>query len=159
MKIEKDKVVSIEYTVKNQAGEVLETSQGDEPLAFIQGSGSLLPAVEKALLGQAAGHTAQLALTPEDGFGVRDEKRIRNVPLRKFGNQKIKVGGRYAMKADDHVEEVMVTAIKGDYASVDGNHPFAGMHLSFEVKVVEVRDATKDELAHGHVHGAHGHHH
>jgi len=159
MNIGAKKVVTIEYTLKDDKGEVLDTSDGREPLTYIQGIGNLVPGLESALEGKAEGEALDVTLKPEDGYGRRDEKLIRNIPLRKLSDPKPKVGGRYRAKLDEGMAIVQVTAVKGDYATIDANHPLADKTLHFAVKVVNVRDATADELTHGHVHGEGGHHH
>jgi FKBP-type peptidyl-prolyl cis-trans isomerase SlyD len=152
-------VVSIEYTLKNDAGEVLDKSEGHGPLVYIQGVGNLVPGLEKALEGKAAGDSLAVTLAPEDGYGNRDDKLIRKIPLRKIQDPRPQPGKRYRAQVDGGLRIVLVTALSGDYASVDANHPLAGMTLHFDVKIVEVREATAEELAHGHVHGKGGHHH
>jgi FKBP-type peptidyl-prolyl cis-trans isomerase SlyD len=163
MKIADKKAVAIEFTLKDEAGEVLETSVGQDPLWYLQGQGNLVPGLEKALLGKDVGETVDVKLPAAEGYGERDEKEVRNVPLRKFKAQRIQVGGRYQIQAGDGQRIVFVKAVNGDYALVDGNHPLAGKTLHFICKVVEVRDASEDEQQHGHVHGpeghGHGHHH
>lgn len=158
MQIAEKKVVKIEYTLKNDAGEVLDTSDGGEPLAYVHGVGGLIPGLEKALDGKSAGDTLQVSLTPADGYGERDEELIQNIPLRKLPDKKVKVGARYRVQTPEGPRVILVTAVKGDYATIDANHPLAGMTLHFQVKVLEVRDATAEELEHGHSHGPGGHH-
>jgi FKBP-type peptidyl-prolyl cis-trans isomerase SlyD len=159
MKIADKKAVSIEFTLKDDKGEVMETSVGKDPLWYLHGMGNLVPGLEKALEGKAANETVDVTLKPADAYGDRNDKDIFNVPLRKFKAPKIQVGGRYQVQAADGLRVVQVMAVNGDYAKVDGNHPLAGKTLHFIVKVVEVRDATEEELQHGHVHDAHGHGH
>jgi FKBP-type peptidyl-prolyl cis-trans isomerase SlyD len=163
MQIAEKKAVAIHYTLKDDAGEVLDTNVSRDPLWYLQGVGNLVPGLEKAVEGKSAGDEIDVKLSPDEGYGARDEREVRNVPLRKFPGVKVQVGGRYQFKADDGMRGVLVTAVKGDYATIDGNHPLAGQALHFNVKVVDVRDATAEELEHGHVHGpgkpGHEHHH
>ena len=163
MTIADKKAVAIEFTLKDEAGETLETSVGKDPLWYLQGLGNLVPGLEKALEGKDVGETVDVKLSPADGYGERDDKEIRNVPLRKFKAQRIQVGGRYQIQGADGPQVVVIKAVNGDYALVDGNHPLAGMTLHFICKIIDVRDATEDEQQHGHVHGpeghGHGHHH
>lgn len=159
VKIQDKSVVSIEYTLENDAGEVLDTSDKRGPLFYIQGTGSLVPGLEKALEGKSAGDSLKVALTPADGYGPRDEGLLRKVPVRKIQDRNPQPGKRYRAILDEGPQIVLVTGIAGDYASIDANHPLAGMTLNFAVKVVEVRAATDEELSHGHVHGPGGHHH
>ncbi len=159
MKIAAKKVASIEYTLKDDAGHVLDTSEGRPPLAYVHGVGNLVPGLEKALEGKAAGETCDVSVRPEEGYGERDPSLIQKVAIRKFHEKKAAVGMRAPVQMEDGYRVVLVTAVEGDYATIDANHPLAGMTLHFHVKIAEVRDATAEELAHGHVHGAGGHHH
>jgi len=159
VQIQPKSVVSIEYTLKDDAGEVLDKSEGRAPLTYLHGVGNLVPGLEKALDGKAVGDTVEATVTPADGYGDRNEKLVRRIPLRKIQDPRPEVGKRYRAQLDDGLGIVLVTAVSGDYASVDANHPLAGMTLHFTVKVVEVREATAEELSHGHVHGKGGHHH
>jgi FKBP-type peptidyl-prolyl cis-trans isomerase SlyD len=151
-------VVSIEYTLKNDQGEVLDTSEGREPLVYMHGMGNLVPGLERALEGKAAGEAVDVSLKPADGYGHRDEKLVRKIPVRKLHDKSPQAGKRYRAQLEDGHRIVLVTAISGDYATIDANHPLADQTLHFAVKVVEVREATAEELAHGHVHGKGGHH-
>jgi FKBP-type peptidyl-prolyl cis-trans isomerase SlyD len=159
MKIADKKAVAIEFTLKDDAGETLETSVGGEPLWYLQGIGNIVPGLERALDGKGVGDTVDVKLAAADAYGERDEKEVRKVPLRKFKAPRIKVGGRYPLQAEDGMRVVTVQSVSGDYALVDGNHPLAGQALHFICKVIEVRDATEEEQTHGHVHGPHGHGH
>jgi FKBP-type peptidyl-prolyl cis-trans isomerase SlyD len=152
-------VVSIEYTLKDEAGEVLDSSEGRRPLAYLHGVGNIVPGLEKALDGKASGESVDVKLAPSDGYGERDESLVRNLPVRKIADKKPQVGRRYRAQLDDGQAVVLVTGLKGDYATVDANHPLAGMTLHFQVKVVDVREATDDEVKHGHVHDPDDHHH
>jgi len=159
MQIGSQKAVTIEYTLKDDAGEVLDTSDGRKPLTYLHGVGSLVPGLEKALEGKSAGETITVTLSPDEGYGARDERLVRKLPVRKLREAAhVQVGGRYAADTPDGPRLVLVTELHGDYVTVDANHPLAGMSLHFSVKVVEVREATPEELAHGHVHGPGGHH-
>jgi FKBP-type peptidyl-prolyl cis-trans isomerase SlyD len=128
VEITADRVVTIHYTLKDDAGAVLDSSAGGEPLAYIQGHGNLVPGLEKALEGKQDGVSLDLSLPPADGTG-------------------------------DGMRLFTVTAVVGDMITLDGNHPLADQTLHFKVEVVGVREATSEELEHGHVHGAGGHHH
>jgi len=100
----------------------------------------------------------KVKVSPEEGYGVRDEGNIQNVPRRKLPEGKIQPGMRVRLQTNQGQIVALVTAVKGDYVTIDANHPLAGMNLHFDVKVVEVREATAEELEHGHVHGPGGHH-
>ena len=159
MQIGPDKAVTINYTLKDDAGTVLDSSEGSDPLIYLHGAGNIVPGLEKALDGKKAGDSVSAVLSPEEGYGTRDEKRLRNIPVRKLPKGKVEVGMRYRIDTDEGTLVAQVTAVKGDFATVDTNHPLAGMTLHFDVKVVEVRDATDEEKTHGHVHGPGEHHH
>ena len=150
------KVVSIEYTLTSETGEVLDSSVGRDPLVYLHGAGNIVPGLEKALDGKSSGDTIEVAVPPEEGYGVRDDRLVRNMPIRKLPEGKARVGLRLRAETG-HI--LTVTAVKGDYATVDANHPLASKTLHFKVKVLDVRDATAQELEHGHVHGPHGHDH
>jgi FKBP-type peptidyl-prolyl cis-trans isomerase SlyD len=154
------KVVSIAYTLKDDAGEVIDTSIGRDPLVYIQGIGSLVPGLEKALDGRGAGDHVVVSIGPDEGYGMRDQALVRKIPLRKLPDGKARVGSRVRVQTDTGPLMLSITAVEGDYATVDPNHPLAGKTLHFEVDVVSVRDATEDELKHGHVHTpGQSHHH
>jgi FKBP-type peptidyl-prolyl cis-trans isomerase SlyD len=160
MEITADRVVTIHYTLKDDAGVVLDSSAGGEPLAYIQGHGNLVSGLEKALEGKQDGNTLAVSVAPADGYGVRDESLIQRVPKRSLqGSGEIKKGMQFQVRAADGMRLFTVTAVMGDMVTLDGNHPLADRTLHFDVEIVEVRAATTEELEHGHVHGAGGHHH
>jgi FKBP-type peptidyl-prolyl cis-trans isomerase SlyD len=153
-------VVTIHYTLKNDSGEVLDSSSGGEPLAYIQGHGNLVAGLEKALEGKASGVSLAVVVDPADGYGVRDEALIQRVPKRSLqGAGEIKKGMQFQARTEDGMRLFTVTGLVGDMVTLDGNHPLADQTLHFDIEVVEVREATTEELEHGHVHGAGGHHH
>jgi FKBP-type peptidyl-prolyl cis-trans isomerase SlyD len=155
-----DKVVLIHYTLKDDNGEVIDSSAGGDPLAYIQGHGNLVSGLEKALEGKQNGNKVVVAVPPEEGYGKHDAKLIQRMPKRSLqGAGQIKKGMQFQARTEDGIRVFTVTAIVGDMVTLDGNHPLADKTLHFDVDVVEVRDATAEELEHGHVHGAGGHHH
>ena len=156
MHITKDKVASIHYTLTDNSGKVLDSSQGREPLTYLHGAGNLIPGMEEGLEGRSTGNKFNLKVSPEKGYGVKDDKMIQQVPRSAFGNQPIEVGMQFQTNRGN---VVTVTKIGLENITVDGNHPLAGVELNFAVEVMEVRTATSDEIAHGHVHGPGGHHH
>ncbi|MES2530831.1 MAG: peptidylprolyl isomerase [Pseudomonadota bacterium] len=158
MQIQKDTVVTLTYKVADPQGKLLEASP--EPMAYLHGGyDNTLPKIEAALDGQAKGYKVTLDLSPTDGFGVRDESLVRTIPKSEFPPG-VKVGGQLQGRLDDGTEHVFtVTKIKGPVVLLDGNHPWAGKQLRFSITVVDVQPATEEEIAHRHVHGAHGHHH
>ena len=158
MHITKNTVVTMTFKVTDAQGKLLE--DGREPRAYLHGGyGNTLPRIEEALEGQEAGYSVTLDLAAQDAFGVRDESLVQTIPKSQFPPG-VKVGGQLE-GADDQGNRRAFTVmkIKGDKVLLDANHPFAGKALRFAVKVMEVRAATEEEIAHGHVHGAHGHHH
>lgn len=160
MEITADKVVLIHYTLKDDAGAVLDSSSGAEPLAYIQGHGNLVPGLEKALEGKQDGSTLAITVPPAEGYGIRDAKLVQRTPKRALqGSGEIRKGMQFQGRTDDGMRLFTVTAVAGDMVTLDGNHPLADQNLHFDIEVVSVRDATAEELEHGHVHGAGGHHH
>jgi FKBP-type peptidyl-prolyl cis-trans isomerase SlyD len=160
VEITADKVVLIHYTLKDDSGAVLDSSAGGEPLAYIQGHGNLVPGLEKALEGKRGGNTVAVTVSAAEGYGTRNEALVQRVPKRSLqGSGEIRKGMRFQAQTDDGMRLFTVTAIAGDMVTLDGNHPLADQTLHFDVEVVEVRGATTEELEHGHVHGAGGHHH
>lgn len=160
MQISKDAVVHIHYTLKNDAGEVLDSSEGAEPLAYMHGNGNLIAGLEKALEGKQSGDSLQVSIPPAEGYGVRDASLIQEVPRSAFGGiSKVEVGMQFQAESNYGPRTVTVTQVTGDTVTVDGNHPLADETLHFNVQIVEVRAASEEELEHGHVHGAGGHHH
>jgi FKBP-type peptidyl-prolyl cis-trans isomerase SlyD len=160
LQVSSDKVVLIHYTLKDDAGTVVDASDGSEPLAYIHGHGNLVPGLEKALEGQEKGSKIAVSVPPEEGYGKHDAKLIQRVPKRSMQSAgQIKKGMQFQGRTEDGMRVFTVTALVGDMVTLDGNHPLADKTLHFAVEVVEVRDATTEELEHGHVHGAGGHHH
>lgn len=160
MDIAADRVVLIHYTLKDDGGAVLDSSASGEPLAYIQAHGNLVPGLEKALDGQPEGSTLSVSLAPADGYGLRDEALVQRVPKRSLQNSGvIKKGMQFQGSTADGLRMFTVTAVIGDMVTLDGNHPLADKTLHFNVEVVKVREATSEELEHGHVHGVGGHHH
>ncbi len=158
MKIAKDTIVTLKYKVADAQGKLIEDDT--EPMAYLHGGyESTLPKIEAALDGQEAGYKAVLNLAPEDAFGLRDESLVRTIPKTEFPPG-VKVGGQLQGQLDDGRDHVFtVMKIKGPQVLLDGNHPWAGKALRFSLTVLEVRAASEEEIAHKHVHGAHGHHH
>lgn len=158
MKIEKNSAVTLRYTVSETTGKLLEESK--EPMAYLHGGyGNTFPKVEEVLEGQEAGFSTTIELQPEDAFGVRNEELLQTIPKKQFPPG-VKVGGQLEGRDNEgHTIVFTVLKIKGDTVFLDGNHPLAGKALKFGLKVLEVRAASEEEIAHGHVHGAHGHHH
>lgn len=156
MQITKHKVASIHYTLTDNDGKILDTSDGREPLAYIQGIGNLIPGMEDGLEGKSKGDKFDIKVSPEKGYGVKDDKLEQRVPRSAFGDQEIKVGIQFQTNQGG---VVTVTKVGLSEITVDANHPLASVELNFVVEVMDIRNATEDEIAHGHVHGVGGHHH
>ena len=153
-------VILMDYTLRDDNGEVLDSSAGQEPLAFILGMGNIIPGLEKAFIGRKTGDQFVVKVNPEEGYGERDESLVEVVPRGQFGGIKdLRIGQQLQAQTDDDVMVVTVVKLTDGEVTVDANHPLAGKHLNFEVKVVEIRLATEEEMSHGHVHGVGGHHH
>lgn len=159
MKAEAKKVVLIDYTLTDDDGKVLDTSQGRGPLAYLHGADNIVPGLEKAIDGKVAGDTFDVTVTADEGYGQYDQRLIQNVPVRKLPERRPAIGSILQIQTQAGPRHVVVKALKGDYASLDFNHPLAGKVLHFKVTVVSVREPTEEELQHGHVHAEGGHNH
>ncbi len=160
MQIESNSVVTLHYTLKDNDGAVIDQSE-DGSFLYLHGAMNIIPGLENALLGKSAGDEFSVAIAPEEGYGAKDPERIQEVPKDMFeGNDEIQVGVQFhAQSPDGQAVVVTVIEIKDDVVVIDANHALAGVDLNFEVKVVDVRKATEEEISHGHVHGPHGHDH
>ncbi len=160
MQVQKNKVVGIDYKLTDGSGKLIDTSANHGPLYYIQGVGSLIPGLENALEGKKSGDILQVKIAAKDGYGERNDALCQQVPRSQFeSNEGLEVGMQFEVDTEQGELVVTVTNIQEDTVTVDGNHPLAGVELHFDVTVKEVREATAEELAHGHVHGEHGHHH
>jgi FKBP-type peptidyl-prolyl cis-trans isomerase SlyD len=156
------KVVAIYYTLKSDAGEVLDTNRrGGKPLAFLHGSGHILPALEQALEGKRKNDFVEVTLAPEKGYGVSKPELVHPVPRNALpAGRKLEPGMKLTgTDPQGRARTVVITAVGDDEVTVDENHPLAGQTLHFEVTIAGVREATAEEREHGHVHGAGGHSH
>ncbi len=154
MKITKDHAVFFDYEVRNSRAELIDSStDGGQPMAYIHGYASIIPGLEKALEGKAAGEALEIVVPPVEAYGLRDEKRMGQVDRSIFPEgTEIKPGMRFRATSQNGTDNVVVVSIEGDTITVDANHPLAGETLSFNVTIREVRSATAEEIAHGHVH-------
>ncbi len=160
MQIANDKVVLIHYTLTDDEGKVLDSSEGQEPLAYLHGHGNIIPGLESALTGRSAGEKLSVTVAPIDGYGERDNDMVQSVPKSAFqGVDEILPGMQFQAQSPEGMQLVTVLDVDGDEVILDGNHPMAGLTLNFAVEITEVRDASREELEHGHVHGPGGHHH
>jgi FKBP-type peptidyl-prolyl cis-trans isomerase SlyD len=160
MQIEKDTVATIDYTLTDPNGQVIDTSKGREPLAYLHGASNIIPGLEAALQGKVVGDTVNVTVPAEQGYGPRDPNLIQPVPRSNFqGAPDIRPGMQFQAQTKEGARVVTVVKVDPDEVTVDANHPLAGMDLKFDVTVKDVRPATAEELQHGHAHGAGGHHH
>lgn len=161
MQIADNTVVILDYTVTNPEGDLIDSSsETGEPLTYLHGNGDIVPGLEQALTGRRVGDNFQITVPPEDGYGERYDELVQVVSRDQFvGIDNMEIGMQFQTEADGEVHVVTVTGLEGDEVIVDANHPLAGETLVFDVTVLEVRPATAEEIKHGHVHGAGGHHH
>lgn len=160
MQIADNTVAAFHYTLTNDAGEVLDSSRGREPLVYLHGAGNIVPGLEKAMAGRGAGDSFEVDVAPEEGYGIRHDELVQVVPRAAFqGVNTIEVGMQFQASGPQGSMSVTVTDVKDDEVTVDGNHPLAGETLHFAIEVADVRAATAEELSHGHAHGAGGHAH
>ena len=160
MQIADQKVVVLHYTLTDNEGKLIDKSD-DGSFAYLHGARNIIPGLENALSGKAAGDELKVSISPEEGYGQRDENMLQEVPKTMFeDDSQIAVGSQFhAQGPNGEMLVVTVMEVNDDNVVVDGNHPLAGVELNFEVMVVEVRDASEEEIEHGHVHGPGGHHH
>lgn len=160
MQVTQDAVVSIHYTLTDDEGSTLDSSAGSEPLAYLHGNGNLIPGLERELEGKSAGDKLTVKIAPADAYGEYDKGLVQRIPRRALkGISDVQVGMQLTAQSPDGNQQVTVTQVAGDMVTIDANHPLAGKNLNFDVEVTEVRAATEEELAHGHVHGPGGHDH
>jgi len=156
-KVEVNKVVSVHYTGSYTDGEVFDTSEGRDPLLFLVGHGQMISGFEQEMLGAEIGEKREFTLTPEKAYGMRDEGAIQKVPKSQFPNDmQLAPGMVLGAQSDRGPVQFSVVSVDGDEVTVDFNHQMAGMTLRFSVEVVGIREATREELAHGHAHGPGG---
>ncbi len=164
MSVSTNKVVSFHYRLHELDGGLLEESYGADPTLYLHGHNNLLAAIEKAMEGKNTGDKLSVAVTPEEGYGLRREGAIQRIPIKhlldheKIKNR-LKPGAKVAVNTQHGPWEAVVLKVGKFNVDVDSNHPLAGKHLNFEIEIVDVRDASDEELAHGHAHGAGGHNH
>lgn len=168
MKVANNKVISIGYQLRNQDGVLIDEAPANQPLSYLHGHNNLIAGLEKALEGKAVGEKFDVHVKPEEGYGEYNEMMVQRVPKSAFeGADELKAGMRFIAETDKGPLPVVITEVDENDVVVDGNHMLAGQTLLFSVEVVEIRDATAEELAHGHIHththdgccGGHGHHH
>lgn len=162
MQVSKDKVVSIDYTLKSNEGQVIDSSEGREPLTYLHGNSNIIPGLERHLEGKSTGDNLQVAVPPEEGYGPRQQQLVQKVPRAAFqgaGVPEPQPGMQFRAEANGQSRVVTVVKVDPDGVTIDANHPLAGQTLHFDVTVRNIRDASSEELQHGHAHGPGGHHH
>ena len=157
MKIEKNKVVTIHYTLKDNNNNILDSTEGDEPMSYLHGRDNLIPGLEAELEGKEKGDKFKASIKPEDAYGERDEDMMFIIPREQFqGVPDIEVGMQFQTDSPSGPMLITISEINGDEITVDGNHPLAGETLNFEVEVTGICNATEEEIAHGHLHAHDG---
>ncbi|MFA5530036.1 MAG: peptidylprolyl isomerase [Thiohalomonadaceae bacterium] len=160
MQITANKVVTIDYTLTDEQGQVIDSSQGRDPLAYLHGFNNIIPGLESALEGRSSGDSLNVVVAPGEAYGERDDALVQSVSRELFEDaEQLEVGMRFQSVSEQGVRLVTVVEVADDSVTVDSNHPLAGLTLNFDVTVVDVREASQEELEHGHVHGPEGHHH
>lgn len=153
MKIQDNCVVAIHYTLTNDEGDVIDTSEGRDPLRYLQGHGNIIPGLERALEGLVAGDSVNVVVEPEEGYGPKQDMLIQAVPREAFdGIDVIEIGMQFQAQTAQGPIPVTVVAVEEETVTLDGNHELAGVRLNFAVQVTEVREASAEEIDHGHVH-------
>ena len=152
--IDDNLVVSMHYKLSDDDGNVLDTSEGATPLTYLHGAGNIIPGLENALKGKTEGDNVQVKVQPADGYGEVNPELVQVVQRESFqGVEKVEAGMAFeAQRQDGSAQRIVVTKVDGDNITIDANHALAGRVLHFDVDIVEIRDATKEELDHGHVH-------
>lgn len=160
MQIFDDNVVSFQYTLKNDQGEVIESSVSQEPLDYLHGHKNIIPGLERELTGKSVGDTFTATIEPENAYGNYDEELLQTLSRGDFQDvDELEIGMQFEVQDSSGSGLVTVTKIEGDEITIDGNHPLAGERLVFEIEVVDIREASAEELSHGHPHHPDGHHH
>ena len=160
MKIEDDKVVTFHYRLRDSEGLFAESSEGKNPVTYMHGRGNIVPGLEKELTGRVGGETLTVTVPPEEGYGMRDPSAVQRVPIKHLaGRGKLAAGQMVPVNTNAGIRYALVLKVGHFHIDVDFNHPLAGRTLIFDVDVVGVRDATAEELEHGHAHGPEGHAH
>ena len=160
MNISNGSVVLFDYTLTDDEKDIIDSSKDGGPLAYLHGEGQIVKGLEKAMEGRKAGDSFSITVAPEEAYGIYDPSKIATVPADQIeGGDELEEGMQLEASNDEGEQIVVVTKIEGDKVTLDGNHPLAGMTLHFDITIREVREATAEEIEHGHVHGPGGHHH
>jgi FKBP-type peptidyl-prolyl cis-trans isomerase SlyD len=164
MVITHNTVATLAYTLKDPEGNIIDQASKDEPFAYLHGASNIIIGLEKELEGKVVGDTLDVTIPPEDGYGHRNEALMQEIPRSMFGDideKQLVPGAQFHAQTDGGFETITIASVDGDKVVIDANPALAGVTLNFVVEVLEVRDATEEEIAHGHVHaaGGCGHHH
>ncbi len=161
MTISQNKVVTIHYKVVDTAsGETIDSSEGGQPMTYLHGAQNIIPGLEQALEGKTVGDEFEVTIAAGDAYGEYSEDRVQQVPMEAFqGVEQVEPGMAFTAQTPNGPVNLIVTEVDEAMVTVDANHPLAGKSLSFSVKVESIREASAEEMAHGHVHGEGGHHH
>ncbi len=153
-------VFGFNYTLKDKTGNIIDSSQGNDPLVFLAGSGQIIPGLEKVIVGLNVGDKTDVEIKAADAYGeVIEDLRITVEKSQFPEDREVAVGDQFQVNNEPNAPIFTVTKIEGESVHIDGNHPMAGQDLFFEIEITEKRDATEEEIAHGHAHGPGGHHH
>jgi FKBP-type peptidyl-prolyl cis-trans isomerase SlyD len=153
-------IASFHYTLTDSTGEVIDSSEGREPLAYLHGAHNIVPGLEKAMAGHKTGDKFEVEVSPAEGYGEHIERLVQTLPRAAFhGVDPIQPGMQFTAQGNRGPMNVTVTSVSDEEVTVDGNHPLAGQKLHFAIEVTDVREASVEEVLHGHVHGAGGHEH
>lgn len=160
MQIANDMVVAIDYKLSDDDGQVLDSSEGREPLSYLHGAGGIIPGLERELEGKAVGDELKVSVSPQDAYGERNDALQQDVPREQFDEiEDLELGMQFRVNSNAGPQVITIVKIADDVVTVDGNHPLAGVNLNFEVTVRDIREATAEEIEHGHAHGPGGHSH
>jgi len=159
MRIERDKVVTFHYSLSDAEGSFKEASEGRDPVVYLHGHGNIVPGLENEMRGKQAGDAFQASVAPEHAYGMRDEAAVQRVPIKHLIRPgKLESGAVVAVSTNAGARRAVVLKVGKFNVDLDLNHPLAGKTLIFDVRIIEVRDATPEEIAHRHAHGPGGHH-
>lgn len=153
------RVIAFNYTLKNDKGEILDASEPNQPMPFLEGRQQIIPALERVISLMSEGDKRQIILTAEESYGEFRQDMIMEVPKEELAHIKAEVGAHLQLQLENQNKVVKITKISDTHLTLDGNHPLAGVPLTFDIEIMLVRPATKEELQHGHAHGLHGHAH
>lgn len=160
MNISQNVVGLFHYTLKNDEGEIIDSSEGKAPLAYLHGAGNIVSGLEKEMEGKTTGDTFSTVVSPQEGYGEYDAEKVQSVPREMFkGTDTIEVGMQFHAETPAGAQIVEVAEVDANQVTINANHPLAGQNLHFDIEITDVREASQEELDHGHVHGEGGHEH